>query len=297
MAGDRVKVLYVAGWLYTGSTLLGNVLGEIDGFAAVGELRFLWKRGFLENDRCGCGTAFLDCPIWTRVAGALDGVDPARIADLTDRLLLHRRLPQLLVALRGGPGASEVRELRSALADLYDAIAATAGSRVIVDTSKSPLYAAILDGIPSIDLRVVHLVRDPRGALWSRLRRGSGLEPATGLLLWDLSHLVSEVGWSRSGRYLRLRYEDVVRRPVEAVGAILELAGEQAGPPEFLERDRVALRPNHNVAGNPNRLRSGTIELRLDDAWRRLPARPLAAATALTWPLLLRYGYPLVPRR
>jgi hypothetical protein len=48
------------------------------------------------------------------------------------------------------------------------------------------------------------------------------------------------------------------------------------------------------VAGNPNRRRSGDIHLVEDDEWRSAlrPARR-AAATAVTAPVLGRFGYPM----
>ena len=60
----KTKVLYIAGTSRCGSTILGNVLGQIRGFVSVGEISSIWERGFLENAYCGCGTRFLDCPMW-----------------------------------------------------------------------------------------------------------------------------------------------------------------------------------------------------------------------------------------
>ena len=60
----------------------------------------------------------------------------------------------------------------------------------------------------------------------------------------------------------------------------------------FVHDGQVDLRVSHTVAGNPGRLETGTIPLRLDDAWRdALPDGARRTVTALTWPLLLRYGY------
>ena len=36
---EPVRVLYVSGWVYSGSTLLSNVLGVVEGFFAAGEVR------------------------------------------------------------------------------------------------------------------------------------------------------------------------------------------------------------------------------------------------------------------
>jgi len=35
------RVLYIAGWGRSGSTILDNVLGQVDGFFSAGELMFL----------------------------------------------------------------------------------------------------------------------------------------------------------------------------------------------------------------------------------------------------------------
>jgi hypothetical protein len=32
MANDKIKVLYIAGWGRSGSTILGNILGQVAGF-------------------------------------------------------------------------------------------------------------------------------------------------------------------------------------------------------------------------------------------------------------------------
>ena len=54
----------------------------------------------------------------------------------------------------------------------------------------------------------------------------------------------------------------------------------------------IDLRPTHSISGNPDRLRTGPVEIRLDDEWRTGMSRAdHRFVTALTWPLLLRYGY------
>ena len=55
---------------------------------------------------------------------------------------------------------------------------------------------------------------------------------------------------------------------------------------------RCELEADHSVAGNPMRFETGTLHLRRDDAWRRqLADRDRRVVTALTAPLLARYGY------
>ena len=55
---QQLKVLYIAGEGRSGSTILGNILSQIDGFFSVGEMHHIWDRGFIENWRCSCGATF-----------------------------------------------------------------------------------------------------------------------------------------------------------------------------------------------------------------------------------------------
>ncbi len=49
---------------------------------------------------------------------------------------------------------------------------------------------------------------------------------------------------------------------------------------------------DHTVSGNPVRFEAGPIEIRPDLEWRTaLPTGKRRLVTALTWPLLRRYGY------
>ena len=292
------RVVYIAGWIYSGTTLLGRLLGECDGHAFGGELRYYWRLVRDPEARCGCGRLLRECPHWQAVGEATAHLDLARIEALDERLLLNRRTPLFLLALRGrGPLARDLREYRSALRVLYDAVARAAGTPVIVDSSKSPQYALALAGIDGVDVRVIQLVRDPRGVLHSRLKRARPLHPALVLAVWDSFNAVAEVSMRSPGRRLLLRYEDFVDRPHESLARIAAFTGGDGRCP-FLVGTRAELRPSHSVEGNRMRFRSGPTEIRLDDEWeRKLPPRWQAVALSLTWPLLLRYGYPLVPRR
>ena len=67
MSNDLVKVLYLAGPTRSGSTILSNILGEIDGFFNAGQIFELWDKGLAENGLCGCGQQLTTCEIWSTV--------------------------------------------------------------------------------------------------------------------------------------------------------------------------------------------------------------------------------------
>lgn len=287
-----VRVLYLAGSGRSGSTLVTTILGQVDGFFAAGELRYLWQRGLVENRPCGCGLPLRDCPLWTGVLAGVPAADPAGIAArLRTRLRMRHRL-------RVPPHPDD-----ATIAALYASVAAHTGGAVIVDSSKLPPYGVLLAGLPGIDLKVLHVVRDPRAAAfsWRRRRSLDGDDDAQmtrhpvwkAAVLWSVWNAATIRLWGR-GDYLRVRYEDLVADPAATMRRIAVFAG--AAPDvalPFTADGRVRLAPTHSVAGNPARHRTGGVAVAADDEWRAaLPRRSHAVVTALTAPLLPRLGYP-----
>lgn len=299
-----LKVLYVAGAGRSGSTLLDGILGQLDGFFSAGELRYLWERGLQEGRLCGCGVPVGACAIWRAVldeAFGPGGVDAPAAAELQRQATRVRRAPAMIAASR--LGRSRPGGLGAVLGPLYQAIGSRTDCRVLVDSSKLPCYGALLAALPGVELYVLHLVRDPRATAWSWLRCKRLTDtptprlmqrqpPGKSAAMWMVWNLVAALLWSGRPRYLRLRYEDLVRRPEEAVRRVAELVGESPSALPFPVPGMVQIAPTHSVAGNPGRLETGEIALRLDDEWSsRLRPRHKLVVTLATWPLLLHYRY------
>jgi hypothetical protein len=106
-------------------------------------------------------------------------------------------------------------------------------------------------------------------------------------------HILGALGTPR----IRLRYEDLVRRPDVACERLVTLAGQPWPGSPFIDGNTLELAEVHTIGGNPVRFEGSSIELALDEAWRR-KLRPWdrALVTGVTLPLLAVYGY-LRPRR
>jgi sulfotransferase family protein len=173
-----------------------------------------------------------------------------------------------------------------------------------VDSSKIATFALLLRGIDGLDVRTVHLVRDPRGVVhsWRKaVHRPDGGEPDVMIrygVVPAAARYVAYNGMAHGlralGRYRFLRYEDLLRAPRDTVVRILAFAGV-AAPGEslaYLRDGEVDLEPNHTVDGNPMRMASGPVELRRDDGWRTgLSPRDRRITMAVTAPLAIPYGY------
>jgi hypothetical protein len=301
------KVVYIAGWGRSGSTLLDQILGQADGWFSCGELNFAWH-----NFSCGCGAAVHQCDFWGPVLGRVTARDPARSPErLIDLQRTHLGAsPRQLLAIRRArwalPRDSPHRFYADLMRDLYSEIADASGARVIVDSSKLATDAFLISTLTDVDLRVVHLVRDPRATAysWARSRRK---DPALGLDMGKLGPAASSMYWLRRNavieallrpplraRYIRVRYEDFVADPRATAGALCALAGEPRACVPFVDRHTIQLSGNHMVGGNPRRFDSGKTEVRADDEWRRDMARkPRVLASLPALPLSGRYGYSL----
>ncbi|RJL33284.1 sulfotransferase [Bailinhaonella thermotolerans] len=289
--------MFVGGLGRSGTTLLERLLGELPGVVALGEVTHLWERGLLAGEPCGCRTAFRDCPFWSEVGkrafGGWDRFDLRRHLALKRRVERTRRIP----ALAAGPGTGDVAAYAVPYLRLYHAAREVSGCPVVVDSSKHAALAYCLRRAPG--LRVLHMVRDPRGVAHSWAKRVARPEgdymtrwtAARSALNWTTQNLAFEaLARTRVPRTL-IRYEDLLAAPRDTLAGLAALLGVPADL-GFCGDDHAFLTTAHTASGNPMRFVTGRVGLAPDDEWRLwLPARERKVVTALTLPLLIRYGY------
>jgi hypothetical protein len=304
-------LVFIAGWGRSGSTLLDRMLGRVDGVAPAGELREVWERGLVENRLCGCGERFSDCPFWRKVGevafGGWQHIDVTRMRHLRARVDRPWTALALLLPRALWPRRAEVEEFLGLVLRLYAGVAAAADAAVVVDSSKIPTYCLLLRAA-GLRPRVLHLVRDARGVVFSWQKTVVRPDAASGaardlmlrygtvgacvryVVYNGLAHLLRPLGLP----YVRLRYEDVTAQPAAGMAAAARFLGRPLGAElrQQLERAEVVLGIDHTVDGNPMRFDVGPVTIRPDGRWREdLSPRTRTAVTALTAPLLLRYGY------
>jgi GT2 family glycosyltransferase len=306
------EVVYLAGSGRSGSTLLERTLGAIPGWVNVGELIDLFRTSTLVHERCGCGHPFLECPFWSEVGrrayGSWSKEVLAEVGALQQQVSRQRRIPQLLASRSDstGPLAQACREYASHYARIYGAVSEVSGARVVVDASKWPGQALALHrgGLP---VRLMHQVRDPRGVAhsWAKsdVRRPQNREsslatrrPLDSAARWLALQCEIDAMATVFPHSTRVRYEDFIADPP---GTVTRVAAElgltlDAGALAHVGPDEVELPESHGLAGNPSRFQAGRIAVRKDEAWRRdLAPSDRRVVTAVTAPLLARYGYPL----
>ena len=302
-----IKVLYIAGWGRSGSTILDGILGQIPGLVSVGEIKFIWERGVIQNRRCSCGEPFSSCPFWTRVMSlTLPGADPERVKSLDEasRRTRTRHLPFMLLPGALGRYARDLDWYRETLVTLYRAVLQVASADTVVDSSKFPSYAFLLRQTPDFEIRVVHLVRDPRAVAYSWTRDKIDPDAPGGEQMEKLPPFVTGLYWSAWNSSVEricaaqgiprlvVRYEDLVASPRSKLDVIARWAGIEGRPMPFVGENEVLLAPNHAVSGNAIRFNSGQVRILADDAWsREMNKGARRAAWLASWPVRRRYGY------
>lgn len=287
--------------------MLERLLGQTPAVTAVGEIRQVFARQLLHDGRCGCGLAFRSCPFWTDVFdhafGGFGAVDAPRLVQLEQRLRT-RWWPLTFSTPTWHRMLDRLAELPDVFAQLYRAVRDVNGSEVVVDGSKDPVYASVIASRPEIDLRMVHLVRDPRATTfsWQRRKLDPGeltaaamvsYRPEMAALMWSVLNAdCTRFARARPDRYLRVRYEDLVARPQPVLAEIGAFAGIEVDVAAFRGDRRVVLGPSHTVWGNANRFDTGEIEIRADDEWEARATRyQRLVAAALAGPVARSLGY------
>ena len=303
MKSDKIKILYITGWGRSGSTILSMLLGQLDGFFLTGEMYQLWQSGFIDNELCGCGSAFSDCQTWRSIIqtaySRFDNIDPHMVLDYLRHYVRTKSIPQIAFSRK----TTYPQDFIDSLDSLYSAVNHVTGCRVIVDSSKHPVYGKVLESLPSVDVYVIHLVRDPRAVAysWQRtkqvnidsdklFRKKNTSASSYKWLIWNLGiHILQR---QTQGRYLRIRYEDLITQPQSTMSSILRFVGEEESTLSFQDGDKVEVASNHSIAGNPVRFQKGTLRLTPDMEWKsELGVKDNILTILLTWPMLIKYRY------
>jgi hypothetical protein len=255
---------------------------------------------------CECGEMFSVCPFWQEVVATAYGSEHERVDSRPDALgegfLRHSLGPTLRRSTPRVRVHAAFKELGQLLAPLYAAVEHVNGSSVIVDASKAPPWGMAASSSNSVDLRPIHLVRDPRGFAFSNGRRRAAPGPPGAMSIphgplrsyanWLLANVEADWLRRRANRSTLVLYDDLTRRPTETVHAILESLGVDADLSHVLSRDTLVVDHNgHAIGGNPRRPRRGATNIVPDDAWRTESSQELRVLASLVMPFWLRYQH------
>lgn len=304
----RLRYVCIPGSPFTGSTLLGMLLDEHPECASIGAAVGLPRRPDLATYLCSCGTRFRECEFWADIAARTAALGhPVNVFESgfwNTHLRLSRRrlLNALLVRSLGWNPLNDARDAvvgrvpaaRDAVRrmgwnswSLASAVLARTAKSVFVDTSRDHQRPKYLARHPQLDVRVVHLFRDPRGNSASIMKH-TGCDAATAARQWRhynvearrVRRYLAEPSW------LSLRYEDLCADPAAVFDRISDFLGVKRAVIEIGGRAR-----DRHIIGNRMRLK-GVREIREDRSWQtRLDCADLDTIAAIAGPISRELGY------
>ncbi len=303
-----VPYVCMPGSPYTGSTLLGFLLNSHPDCVSIGAATGLTRKVDVDTYQCTCGARFQDCDFWNEVAGRTERLGYPVTVFQSDfwnthvRLSKRRWLNGLLVRSLGndiltgtrdalimnrGPIKDTLEEARRSSWALAKSILDMTGKKVFVDTARDhqrPKYLVSDDGL---DVKVIHLIRDPRGNVASIMSH-TGVDVATAAKQWKHYNVEAD----RVSRYIepsswmRVKYEDLCIDPQGTLDEIARFVGVEPAPVSAY----LAGGESH-IIGNSMRLR-GVEEIRLDEKWRdRLDSQDLETIARISGEASRRFGY------
>jgi hypothetical protein len=310
-SASRDALTFVVCPSFHGATLLGLLLNNHSRISALGDTNP--RRTY--DQLCACGARVSVCPFWQEVVASLR---TERFSELDTLLPLlpwpldHHPLEGSQVRISNNPLANRLvgRTVASAAtycvplvwrirpgllneytrvwSDFYSLVRRLHGTGMVVDGMKEWRKVRVMAHAlrQHSAVRVIHLVRDPRGFVASTLRH----RPERGLreTAWRWADLHGRMGALASVvPTMAVRYEDLADNPREVMAAIFAFLGEDdedvLSAPKFPEK--------HHLMGNAMLFSfDGTV--RVDERWRSaLSGQEQRAVLGYVGAMAVKYGY------
>lgn len=276
MGKKNNRVVLLIGSGRSGSTLIDRILNLDENIIGVGELLNLNTKIF--HNYCSCGEPVIDCPFWSQVIGHLkwDEEDYRKLEEY--RSIFENPKRGYVFRVDNHHESENFGEYLDMKFKIYESISKASGGKIIFDSSKSPQRALNLSKHKELDLKIIYLMRDPRGTIWSFKKNfQKNLKAGIQKDMKGRSLLKSIYSWlainSRAFSTLRkitaptlyVSYEDFCQNPENQITRILEFITE-SNTGQSIDLQNTATELNHAIAGNRLRMQKEII-IKKDTAW------------------------------
>jgi len=296
-----MQVLYIAGYGRSGSTLLERILSSHPLITGLGEVEYLTRNSKKLEALCSCGTKLKTCPQWKEILSQLDlKYDWSMVKKEQNKADSWK--PFLNKKSGKYPHYDQFNS------ELYYLLSQqNQKTKYLIDSSKTARLnyhrpASLLR--QGISVKIIHLIRDGRGSMWSLINRGSNrlleengsgkvpLPAARALFSWNLAN-IGALKWKKKApsNYLQIRYEDFTQNPQKILREIQQYLDIDLTHQIQLITEQQPLPTLHQAAGNRNRSEKIT-RIKEDNQWREcLPIFHKTLFRLVSHKLAKQFGY------
>lgn len=257
------EIVYIVSDRRAGSTLLQNLLGQISGITAVGELRML--QGHLKREgpgeswnwQCSCREELTACPLWSRIHELMDL--KSRRTRLDHSLFESHKARECLqeYALEGQMVAEDSLKI-------LDAIRRITNADMVVDSSKDPMQAYYLHAQRPASVRLIFLQRSIDELAYSKMKHREGKVPGP-MRMWAYMNRVGRQNRSirevvdqvQADHVHRLTYKALASDPRGEIRKILDFLSFGSVPDQL--PDSLEPQDDHSIGGTPSRFQSSPV--------------------------------------
>lgn len=292
----------------------------------VGELK-ITSLGDVERYRCSCGKRILECTFWNSITNEMaargfnfnisnpgtdirSGASPYILRLL--KPLYRRPIFEKFrdIALQLSPiWREQYPRIQRANTALIESILSLSNKKLVVDSSKIGIRLKYLMRNPTLDIKVIRLIRDGRAVsltymdpanfadAQNRELRDGGLGGDRSAERLSMEQAARE--WRRSNeeaetllrgvdrkRWVGIHYEELCRQPEDTLKKIFEFLEVSTDPINLNFRS-----VEHHIVGNGMRL-DDSSQIKVDDRWRsQLTKSQIAVFTHLAGKMNKALGY------
>lgn len=300
---DPIRLNFVLAPSYHSSTLLALLLNNHPEISCLGDT--LPHRRLFPNQECGCLERVRDCPFWQEMALRLDAErfkDSDHLIPAYPQIVKNWRVNPVLArgltatSLAFGPRVWQVvprasGEFLETFLHFSRLVCEMQETQIFVNNVKSFTSLLALRSLlgARARIRIVHLLRDPRGYHLSEKKVDPGATPTGSGRRWLAYH--RRVDWMRRytvpGGFLRIRYEDLC---ADGEGTMARLIGFLGAEPAPVCGPVAFPAKNHVLGNNSRHAFDGKIRPSL--AWREaLSTEDQQAVLKAARPLAESAGY------
>lgn len=290
---NSLRIIYIMGDGRSGSTILSIILGNHPDIASVGELH-RWaefqgqtKPGDEKKENKSFWRAVQQQFYINESAPNFDS-----LVALQENIEAYQQFFKVLLVR----DTQMQKQYHSFLEQLFSSIAEVSERRFVVDETKRPGRAYELLRSQHMETRVIHLVRDPRGVVWSQLKTNvehKTKHPLKTIMHYNIKNFMSLfVRWlNPKGSVLQVRYEDLIIDPEETLTRIGKFINCSMEPVIKMVGAQEDFWVPNLIDGNRIR-KKDYVKLHFDIEWQRKLSKTWKLTTVLlTLPLFLGFGY------
>ena len=266
----KYDIIYIMGGGRSGSTLFSLLLGMHSNIISVGEIKSWGKYKGCPRD---INIDKRSKKLWEMVKKEYEIQIDEKIAfkKIEKIVQKYESKKEFLRKIFKGKKTTEYDYYMEHLINLYCSIHNATSKKIIVDSSKNLSRALHLLKCNELNVKIIHLIRDPRGVVWSFMKKNVEQKAKRPLkAIWDyicINLICYILRLIYKEKIIKIVYEDLVYAQTKTLYKLSKFIKIN-----FCELDDI-IKKNDDISVkyliDGNRIRKNrTIKIKIDDEWK-----------------------------